>query len=105
MLRVTQKDLEVATLSIYGYEPEHAPHHVWVDHWDETHSFVRATFTTEFCTTCARKLLQLVAALRIMDGESPEITVVIYVGGDGDELAPARQAFIRNRLAGFKRPR
>lgn len=102
MLRVTQKDLEVATLSTYGYEPDHAPHHVWVDHFDETHSYVRATFTSEFCTTCARKLMKLVAALRIMDGGDPQITVVIYIGGDGDELGPARQAFIRNRLAGFK---
>ncbi len=105
MLRVSQKDLEAATLSIYGYEPDHAPHHVWVDHWDETHSYVRATFSSEFCTTCARKLLKLVAALRIMDGEDPAITVVVYVGGDGDVIAPARQEFVRNRLAGFKRPR
>lgn len=105
MLRVTQKDLEIATLSIYGYEPEHAPHHVWVDHWDENHSFVRATFTTEFCTTCARNLLRLVAALRSISGGDPAITVVIYTGGDGDELAPARQEFVRNRLAGFRRPK
>lgn len=104
MLHVTENDLRAATTAIYGLQPEHAPTQVWVDHFDDTHSYVRAMYQSEFCKRCARQLLRLVAALRIMDGEEPEITIVIYLGGDGDKISDERQKFVRNRLAGFKRP-
>lgn len=103
MLRVTAEDLRTATVAVYGLDPAHAPHHVWVDHFDEEHSYVRATYTSEFCRTCAKRLLRLVATLRVVGGMDAEITVVIYVGGDGDTISVERQAFVRNRLAGFKR--
>lgn len=102
-LNVDQRDLEVATLAIYGMDPEHAPNSVWVDHWDEDSSFVRATFHAEFCTTCARKLLKLVAALRIMSDNEPEVTVCVYPGKTPDDLAEQRHEFVQNRLAGFNR--
>lgn len=101
---ITERDLQVATLSIYGLEPEHAPNQVWIDHWDDDHSFLRATFHSEFCHECGRRLLRLVAAVRLMSGNDPDVTVVIYVGKSGDDLPDRRQAFVRGRLAGFKRP-
>jgi hypothetical protein len=101
-LQITEQELKVATLAIYGLNPEHAPNQVWIDHFDEDWSYLRATFQSEFCTKCGRRLLRLVAALRIMSGNEPDLTVVIYVGKAADDLPDQRQAFVRGRLAGFR---
>jgi hypothetical protein len=103
MLIVTEEELRAATVAIYGLEVEHAPRDVWVDHFDENWSYVRATFPTEFCGKCATRLLLLVKMLRESSGNDADATIVVYMGDNVDTLAEDRQAFVRNRLAGIKR--
>lgn len=102
-LSVTREQLEAATKKVYGDE-QHAPNNVWIDHWDQDWSYLRATYETEFCGRCAKKLMHLRQILIDRSGNAPNVTVVIYVGGDDPSLPDRRQAFVRNRIAGI-RPR
>jgi len=104
ILRVTTEELQAATLAVFGLDPQHAPNDVWIDHFDEGHSYVRAAYRQEFCRTCARRLLQLVKRLRFWSGNDPTITVVIYVGDVPEDMAERRQEFVRNRLDGLAPP-
>lgn len=103
ILHVNEDDLRAATLSIYGDDAEHAPRDVWVDHWDENWSYLRATFPSEFCAKCARRLLLLLKLLAETSGNEPNTTIVVYMGDTVDTLADDRQSFVRNRLAGIRR--
>lgn len=100
-LQITREQLEQATTKVYADEL-HAPTNVWVDHWDDDWSYIRATFENEFCGQCAKKLMVLRQLVSDASGNAPNVTVCIYVGEVEDGLPDRRQAFVRNRLAGIK---
>lgn len=102
-LNVNEEQLRAATAQIYGISSAHAPRDVWIDHFDLTHSYIRALYTEEFCGECARRLLRLAKIVRDASGNDPDTTICIYVGDQPETIAEERQAFVRNRLAGFKR--
>lgn len=100
-LAITREQLEAATRTVYGDE-QHAPNNVWIDHWDQDWSYLRATYETEFCGKCAKKLMVLRQLISDASGNTPNVTVVIYVGDVDSWLPDRRQAFVRNRIAGIK---
>lgn len=104
-LNVTQQQLEEATYLVYGEEPSHAPTNVWVDHWDDGWSFVRATFPEEFCGRCATRLMKLREVLQGLSGNRASVTICVYMGSTPKTLPEDRQLFVRNRIAGIKRRR
>lgn len=101
-LLITEDELRSATLAIYGVDALHAPSYVWVDHFNDGHSYLRATFNGEFCHRCGMRLHRLARILKAMSDNNASVTIVIYPDGDGDTLSTERQQFVRNRLSGFK---
>lgn len=101
-LNVNQKQLEEATYLVYGEDGEHAPTNVWIDHFDEGWSFVRATFPSEFCGRCATRLMKLREVLQGLSANAATVTICVYMGDTAKTLPEDRQAFVRNRLAGIK---
>lgn len=100
-LNVTVDDLRTAVYAIYGVNKQHAPAEVWVDHFDEEWSYLRAIFREKFCKKCGSRLLELASVLRSVSGNNPAVTICIYTGGSSD-LAEERQWFVRRRLAGLR---
>lgn len=98
---ITREQLEAVTATVYS-DDQHAPRNVWVDHFDEDWSYLRATFPTEFCGQCAKRLMWLRSMISELSGNAPNVTVCIYVGEAADTLAESRQQFVRNRLSGIK---
>ena len=98
-LRITEDEIRAAVTAVY-YDGKHAPRMIWVDHWDDDWSYVRAQYPAEFCKHCARRLLRVVRAIKDTSGNEPTVTICIYMGSS-DELADERSAFLKNRLSGF----
>lgn len=103
-LIVTREQLETATATVYA-DSAHAPTNIWIDHFGDDWSYIRATYPSEFCGACAKRLMWLRSLVSELSGNGPNVTVCIYMGDTAEQLAEDRQRFVRNRLSGIRPPR
>jgi hypothetical protein len=93
MLVITADQL-VAMAAVVWHDREHMPAQLWVDHFHQDHTFLRATYPEELCRVCLDRLHEFKKAILQIYGPDADVTVVIYEDEIPVEEAVARSTTI-----------
>lgn len=70
---------------------QHMPAQIWVDHFHEEHTFLRATYPKEMCKICLDRLHDFKVTIMGLYGADATVTVVVY-----QEEIPVEEAVLRS---------
>jgi hypothetical protein len=74
----TTEQLEREFARVFG-DGEAVPEKLWIDHWHDDATFIRAVYDDEFPSAGADRLLVLRNRLQSLYGTTADVTIVIFL--------------------------